>query len=235
VAESECIRACTNCGTPKPLSEFYFDKRRDRHIAACKTCVLARQKVRRDQHPEKCKAAIASWAKRNRARLNERAAAYRARNPDRAAQARAGWAERNPGKHDEFTRAWRARNPERVRETKAAWRERNRELTREQSKAWKAANPEKARQHVRERRARSMQCDGKLSADIVQKLIVLQKGKCPCCGKPLGEDFHLDHVQPLARGGLNTDANVQLLRSECNHKKHAKDPIDFMQERGFLL
>jgi hypothetical protein len=29
--------------------------------------------------------------------------------------------------------------------------------------------------------------------------------------------------------------NVQLLCPPCNLKKHAKDPIQFMQERGFLL
>ncbi len=27
----------------------------------------------------------------------------------------------------------------------------------------------------------------------------------------------------------------KLLRSKCNHEKHAKHPVDFMQERGFLL
>ena len=65
--------------------------------------------------------------------------------------------------------------------------------------------------------------------------MVLQKGLCPCCRKPLGNDYHMDHIIPLALGGSNGDNNIQLLRSECNLEKQAKHPVDFMQSRGFLL
>jgi hypothetical protein len=34
---------------------------------------------------------------------------------------------------------------------------------------------------------------------------------------------------------MHTDFNVQLLCATCNLNKNAKDPIDFMQSRGFLL
>lgn len=64
---------------------------------------------------------------------------------------------------------------------------------------------------------------------IVAKLLKLQRGKCACCRMPLGADYHLDHIQPLALGGANADWNVQLLRSKCNleqvrapsHRLHA--------------
>ena len=74
-----------------------------------------------------------------------------------------------------------------------------------------------------------------LSVGLSAKLFKLQKGKCPCCKQPLGDDYHLDHKMPLALGGTNTDENMQLLRSICNLQKHAKHPVDFMQERGYLL
>lgn len=41
--------------------------------------------------------------------------------------------------------------------------------------------------------------------------------------------------KPLARGGTNQRTNLQLLCPPCNLSKSAKDPIDFMQSRGFLL
>ena len=71
--------------------------------------------------------------------------------------------------------------------------------------------------------------------DIVEKLLKLQKGKCPCCSLPLGDDFHLDHKMPLALGGDHVDDNMQLLKARCNMQKRASNPIDFMQSRGFLL
>lgn len=56
-----------------------------------------------------------------------------------------------------------------------------------------------------------------------------------CCGLPLGDNYHIDHIMPLALGGSNTDDNIQLLRQRCNNQKCAKHPVDFMQSRGFLL
>lgn len=101
--------------------------------------------------------------------------------------------------------------------------------------AWAAANPDKRKANRNNRRARKKLVNGSLSKDLVSKLYRLQKGKCPCCAQPLGDDYHLDHKMPLALGGLNVDTNMQLLRAKCNLQKAAKHPIEFMQSRGFLL
>lgn len=39
-------KRCTKCGELKNLSDFYFDKRKNRHEAVCKACKLAYQKER---------------------------------------------------------------------------------------------------------------------------------------------------------------------------------------------
>ena len=62
----------------------------------------------------------------------------------------------------------------------------------------------------------------------------------PCCVMCDAEGVtraavELDHIVPLALGGLNKDENIQLLRAVCNLNKGRKNPIAFMQERGFLL
>lgn len=99
----------------------------------------------------------------------------------------------------------------------------------------RAANPEISRIENHNKRARKRQNGGKLSPGLSAKLIKLQRGKCACCGLPLGDDYHLDHILPIALGGANEDWNIQLLRSMCNLKKHAKHPIDYMQSKGMLL
>ena len=76
---------------------------------------------------------------------------------------------------------------------------------------------------------------GKLPANIIHALKALQKNCCAVCRTYLDERFHLDHIIPLARGGKNDAANVQLLCVRCNLQKADKDPIDFMRQRGFLL
>jgi 5-methylcytosine-specific restriction endonuclease McrA len=153
--------------------------------------------------------------------VRARNAARYAADPEKARAASAAYRTANPGKNRANCAAYYAANQEKVLATAAAWR---------------AANPEKRRIYVHNYRARKLENGGKLSPGISAKLFKLQRGKCACgCGRPLGDGFHLDHIIPLALGGTNADDNIQLLRATCNHQKSSKHPIDFMQQRGFLL
>jgi 5-methylcytosine-specific restriction endonuclease McrA len=148
--------------------------------------------------------------------------------------------------------AWKLANPEKALKAALTWRAANQEKDKAQkrlaaktaysanpqkfkdrAKAWKSANPEIIRVFYQHRRAKKS--GGVLSRLLAQRLYKLQRGKCACCSLPLGDNYHLDHIMPLALGGSNTDDNIQLLRQRCNGQKHASHPIDFMQSRGFLL
>lgn len=134
--------------------------------------------------------------------------------------------------------AWRSLNPERYKDYDTTYRKKWRAANPDKVKAayttWKAENPDKVRLINQNRRAQKSS-SGKLSKNIAERLYRLQKGKCACCGLPLGDDYHMDHRMPLALGGTNTDDNMQLLRKLCNLQKNAKHPVDFMRSRGFLL
>lgn len=120
---------------------------------------------------------------------------------------------------------WCGKNRER-------WREINNAATRKHH----ANNPETARRSCQARRARQAGLMGAVSKDIRERLLFKQAGKCACCRKRLRTgDTHLDHVIPLALGGLHEDVNLQLLCQACNLSKGARHPNEFMQTRGFLL
>lgn len=127
------------------------------------------------------------------------------------------WQKDHPQKANEKNRKWQAANPDKKKEYAKKSRENNKEAL---------------RIAVRNRRAKQR---GLLSKGLIGRLLRMQRGKCACCGKPLGTEYHIDHIIPLALGGENTDCNIQLLRAECNLQKGAKHPVDFMQQRGFLL
>jgi len=131
--------------------------------------------------------------------------------------------------------AWYASNHERAKATIAAWRDANYERVKAKKAAWRKNNPEAKRLGNHTRRAQKASSGGVLSKGLSGKLYKLQRGKCPCCGKPLGKTYHLDHIMPLSLGGVNADSNIQLLRGICNLKKHAKDPIAWANENGMLL
>lgn len=141
----------------------------------------------------------------------------------------------NPERNRAKVKAWKERNSDYVKERAAQWRAENAEHLKNLNAAYRANNKDKCLVHGANRRARKRAAVGSVSRDIIPKLLALQKGKCPCCGKHLGKDFHLDHIVPLVEGGTNADSNMQLLRSKCNLQKNRKHPVDFMRERGFLL
>lgn len=85
------------------------------------------------------------------------------------------------------------------------------------------------------RRARISAAEGCFTARDIDRLLRLQRGCCACCSRVLRGSFHRDHIVPLARGGTNDIYNIQLTCPTCNQRKHAKDPIEWAQSRGFLL
>ena len=204
------VKFCKKCATE---TERYAN-------GQCKPCVKVNGDAWRSGNLERKKATDAARRAANQDRIKATDAAYRAANPERIKASVA---------------AWRAANPERKKATNDAWRAANSEKVKVNRDAWAKANPEALRIKNQNRRALRKENGGQLSKGLAKKLFALQKGKCPCCAQPLGDDYHLDHIMPLALGGANEDWNMQLLRSTCNQNKHAKHPVEFMQKRGFLL
>lgn len=177
---------------------------------------------------------------------NRRSLVWALGNPGKVKLSRDNYRKANPNKDREY----RLANLERLRALDKAYAEANREKARKRAAEWLANNKERAKAYSRRyrmehreerlarkhiRRAKKRSSGGVLSKGLARRLFKLQKGKCACCRKPLGDDYHLDHIMPIALGGENMDHNIQLLRKECNLSKQAKHPVDFMQSRGFLL
>lgn len=112
----------------------------------------------------------------------------------------------------------------------------NKEVLLKRSSKWKKENPEQSRRIASRRRARKNQAGGDHTVAQIKALYTKQGGKCPICRITFkGKKYNVDHVVPLFRGGSNGIENIQLLCETCNKQKGAKDPIHFMQSRGFLL
>ena len=215
------MKTCSKCKADKPLTEFNkATKRPDGLRCACKSCGALTHAAYRATNREKLNSASAAWHVKNTGRQRDSRAAYYLANTDRLRSANA---------------VRYAENTEKIRAAHATYRAANVNKVRASNAAWKAANLDKVCIYSHNRRARENTAGGNLSHGLADKLFKLQRGKCACCGLPLGEKYHLDHIMPLALGGANEDWNIQLLRQRCNNQKHAKHPIDFMQQRGFLL
>lgn len=160
---------------------------------------------------------------------------WRKENPDKFRAIQEKWDDKNSGKLKEAAHSLYLQNrSEKIAYAKEYY-EANKEVIKPRKADWQKRNLDKCRISDQNRRAQKLSSGGVLSQGIKDRLFTLQRGKCACCGLPLGDKFHLDHIMPLALGGTNTDNNIQLLRQRCNNQKYTKHPVDFMQERGFLL
>lgn len=62
----------------------------------------------------------------------------------------------------------------------------------------------------------------------VERRIALRRDgyRCRWCGSP--DDLELDHIVPFSKGGACDLDNIQILCSDCNKRKGARDPREFM-------
>lgn len=202
------LKQCKNCGG----TDFYEKDRK------CKVCVLARVKRYALANPEKVKAAHAAKYRKKATEINAKQAERR---------------KLNQGHYRAKDAAYYEKNKEKLNEGARKYYQNNKVVAKERMKRWHSENPHANKTYGQSRRVRS--AGEKLSVGIVDRLLILQKGKCACCRAPLGKDFHIDHIVPVALGGRNIDSNIQLLRKSCNLQKHARHPVDYMQSKGFLL
>lgn len=207
---SEVVKPCIKCGA--------VDRKAS---GGCKPC--AREAVRKWREVNCMKELLQQrdYYEANKEKVAERHRKYRKANRERVVEQQRRWAEANPERFAERSRKYYKANKEKVAE---------------RSRKYYKANPEKAKVKNQNRRARKKANGGNLSIDIVQILLAKQNNKCVCCGADLTQTgYHLDHIMPLALGGLNDDSNVQLLTPKCNLSKGAKHPDDWVGEKGITL
>lgn len=219
-------RPCVKCGT-------IFSTR------SCGSCAKVRHAAWRVAHPDAVKEANAArrkkypkygaqWQNNNKEKCKQYAATFATKHPDKIKE----W---SAARDKEKRRQYSALHKQNLNARSAAWRKANPERTKAAIAEWAKNHREARRASGRNRRARTRAVDGVISKGLSQKLFELQKGRCACCGEPLGKEYHLDHVMPLALGGRNSDDNAQLLRKTCNLQKGARHPTEFMQSKGALL
>lgn len=233
-------RRCIACSREK--SVIWALENKERCMANAKAWedknpekVKQKSKTYRVKNIDKCRETSKKYANENKESIRASSKLWKEKNIDRVNEGKRKWADSNKEKIFEINKKQRLKNPELTSEKKAEYRADNKEKIAQAGRIYRENNKDAIRSLKANRRAKKREAGGSLSNGIVDRLMALQRGRCACCGKRLGDSFHLDHIMPLALGGSNTDANIQLLTARCNMQKRAKHPVDFMQQRGFLL
>lgn len=125
--------------------------------------------------------------------------AYREANRDKARQYARDYRRRNPN----YMKDWHAANPDHCRN-------------------WRADNPERARElwRIQASRRKALKAQAFVENVVPGVVYEMHGGVCGICkGYVEPSDFHVDHVIPLAKGGVHGYINTQPAHPLCNLRK----------------
>lgn len=114
---------------------------------------------------------------------------------------------------------WDKANPEKMREYKRQWKIRNKEKYAKYVAEYDRKT--QATRNAREalRRAKQMeQTPEDADLNIIESIYKMAKRRTKVEGRP----YEVDHIIPLAKGGLHHQDNLQILTAHENRVKHAR-------------
>ena len=100
------------------------------------------------------------------------------------------------------------------------------------AKSDKGKAARKARNH--RRRAKMKNNGGTLTAQQIQELQSTPDKECFWCETECNENYHLDHIVPISKGGRNSLCNIAISCQPCNNKKGSKDLTEWLEEIGWF-
>ena len=198
---SIALRRCSRCAEVKPLLSFVGNGV-GKFRYYCKVCQAIRCKQpERAEKEQKRREANSGYLKE-----------WKAKNPDRVAAYGRKQREKNPCYRPRASR----KGLETPEQRRAAW-----------AKHYAKHRSEEIAKASLKKRARRLKIKLTYFKYDRDEIARSQNYICPYC-KCTFQQFHLDHVIPLSRGGAHTRENMVAACVPCNLRKSNKTPEEFM-------
>ncbi len=196
----------------------YYDKHKN--DADFKAKNAARAKLYYQQNKDKVKRyteinrqkiadRMKTWRLENRAKLNQYQNERRAQNPgDRKGESGPDYYQKNRTRILYNQRNYEAKNPDKRAE---------------RGRRWRLEHSAEVRLQVHKYRTKTKGVQ--ISKEEIYNWFTRI---CGICKEPITENFEIDHIIPLSRGGLHEVLNLQLAHPHCNRVKHNKLPSELL-------
>jgi hypothetical protein len=198
------------------------------------------------EHREERRAYSAAYRAEHHETVLAQNRAYDAANPEKRRQSRQRSRKAHRDERLAYGKAYREANRTLLRDKDRAYKQRTKSAQTERmrryrtkhyerqsayERAYRQAHLAEYRAHARvggnKRRAHRLQAAGTFTRQDIAHLYAEQNGLCAYCTCPLGERYHVEHRQPLSRGGTNWPENLCCSCPTCNHRKHQKTEEEF--------
>lgn len=232
-------KVCRKCREAKAVDLFSPDTRAtDGLQPQCRKCQTSQTKAKRDSDIEAANAKRRAYYAKNKAMFATWSKGYRERHSDQIKVDKKAYYDRVKLDPEWQLQQKELREVNKGRKSRydVTYRERNPGKCNARAKEWRRKNPEKRSAIMKSysARRRANCADGDSTAAIYEWEKAAVK-VCYWCGKKCAKDYHVDHYEPLARGGRHVITNLVIACPPCNRKKNAKDPFDFAASLGRLF
>lgn len=228
------VRICSKCGTEKNIDNFQAIKSRNYRLTICRQCESKRKQdwlksnpIKIEEKRIKGREYTRQYRVKNKGKCKESAVLYKKNNPDKVKM----WKRNDYLKRkkicNEKSKEYYEKNKDKIIAWQTGWAEANHEKVKSIKRKYNNSIKGRAARH----NYRSLKrANGyKLTEDNIKMLISQQNNKCFYCDKDL-ENFQIEHIIPLSKGGEHKLYNIVLSCSFCNHSKGHKSPEDFVNK-----
>ena len=188
-------KACTKCGQIKPLKDFH--KLKEKHKAQCAECLKKLWRENKDRFTAYSRASY----QRNKDKKRIYQKTYYQENPEKVKATKQKYVKANRQKRLDSLQKHRVKNAEQINAKK---------------REFYAANSAKWLSYAHKRRELK-QTNYLVTLKDLKKL---RSEACVYCNSK--ENIEIDHVVPLARGGVHGIGNLAAACKKCNRSKGSK-------------
>ena len=201
---------CKNCYMKQPCRKSYVKE----YYLKNKEKIKIKGKKYRDENREKIKKAVHKWQKNNQEKLKMVAKEYYIKHKKEI--------KKRYKKHKieklEYLKKWKVNHPGYDKKWKRDNPEKRKAINKKYNQSFKGklyAKQQKAK--------RSVGKPAKIIKQIVQENI-FKYGTVTCekCERRCFDNYQIDHIIPICKGGNNDRNNLQVLCAKCNQEKHVK-------------
>lgn len=214
-------KICSKCGIEKPETEEYFYK----------------QKRWRKNFRSDCKECVKQYNKDNAERIKKERAQYYLENNEHINKIHKQWTKNNTKHIKEYRKQYKNNNKEKLEQWRKQYYKNNAERCKQYAKQYRKDNKKEMRadktRRNAERRAMKLNQTPKTTINEKKKVALYYN-----ISRYMGENFHVDHIIPLSKGGLHHSNNLQILRASLNMEKSNKYPLTAEEEikyKGFRI
>lgn len=231
----ETTKICKKCNQEKLIFLFRFRKYTQKHMGVCIDCEKLYHLQYREKNKEKIKETKKNYFIKNKEYLNLKHKEYSLANKDTLFIKRKEYYLKNKELIKNKNNAYYLENKQIIAIKKQTYYNKTKDKSLERARLYRKTQKgqESYKNNKHKRRAISK------NGDVTTKQLLELKHNsklCYWCGCSLkNTKIHIDHYEPLSKGGLHTISNLVISCSKCNLSKGSKSPLEFANSKGKLL